>query len=60
MCIRDRSRIKDVIDVHEPRVAVYEVLTKFTEDRNQLDVSIAYVIIGVPPKFDNIDIAFKP
>ena len=55
-----KSRVKDVIDVYEPRVGVYEVKTKFTEDRNQLDVSIAYVILGIPPKFDNIDIAFKP
>ena len=55
-----KRRVKKAINTHEPRVAVYESKTKFTEDRNQLDVSVAYVIMGIPPTFDNIDIAFKP
>ncbi len=55
-----KRRLKNVINTHEPRVAVYEVKALWTEDRNQLDVSVAYVIMGQPPIFDSIDIAFKP
>ena len=55
-----KRRLKEAIDTHEPRVAVYEVKTKWTEDRNQLDVSVAYVIMGLPPTFDSIEIEFKP
>ena len=55
-----KRRIKESINTHEPRVAVYEVKTKWTEDRNTLDVRVAYVIMGIPPTFDSIDIAFKP
>ena len=57
---RIKKRLKKVINTHEPRVAVYEVKAKWTEDRNTLDVSVAYVIMGIPPTFDSIDIAFKP
>ena len=55
-----KRRLKNVINTHEPRVAVYEVKALWTEDRNQLDVSVSYVIMGQPPIFDTIDIAFKP
>ena len=55
-----KRRIKNAINTHEPRVAVYEIKTKFVEDTNQLDVSIEYVIMGLPPTFDSIDIIFKP
>ena len=55
-----KRRLKKAINTYEPRVAVYEIKTKWTEDRNQLDVSVAYVIMGLPPTFDSIDIAFKP
>ena len=55
-----KRRLKDAINTHEPRVAVYEIKTKFTEDRNHLNVSIAYVIMGIPPTFDSIDVIFKP
>mgnify|MGYP001408694523 CR=1 FL=1 len=55
-----KRRLEEVIDIYEPRVAVYEVKVKFEENRNALDVSIAYVIMGIPPKFDSIDIVFKP
>ena len=55
-----KRRFKDAINTHEPRVAVYEIKTTWTEDRNHLDVSIAYVIMGLPPRFDSIEIAFKP
>ena len=31
-----------------------------SENNNELNVSIAYVIMGIPAKFDSIDVAFKP
>ena len=54
------SRIADAINIHEPRVAHLETRALWTEDRNQLDVSIRYVILGIPPKVDSIDLALKP
>ena len=54
------SRIADAINIHEPRVAHLETRALWTEDRNQLDVSIRYVILGIPPKLDDISLAFKP
>ena len=51
------SRIADAINIHEPRVAHLETKALWTEDRNQLDVSIRYVILGIPPKVDSIELA---
>ena len=53
------SRIADAINIHEPRVAHLETKALWTEDRNQLDVSIRYVILGIPPKVDSIELALK-
>ena len=55
-----QARIADTINIHEPRVAHLETRALWTEDRNQLDVSIRYVILGIPPKLDDISLAFKP
>ncbi len=54
------ERLVDAINLHEPRVAVIDVRTKWEENRNQLDVSIEYVILGIPPIQDSVDIALKP
>ena len=54
------SRIADAINIHEPRVAHLETKALWTEDRNKLDVSIRYVILGIPPKVDSIELALKP
>ena len=54
------ERLIDAVNLHEPRVAVIDVLTKWEENRNQLDVSIEYVILGIPPIQDSVDIALKP
>ena len=54
------SRIADAINIHEPRVAHLETRALWTEDRNPLDVSIRYVILGIPPKVDSIEHALKP
>ena len=54
-----QSRIADTINIHEPRVAHLETKVKWEEDRNQLDVSIRYVILGIPPKVDSLELALK-
>ena len=55
-----QERIADTINIHEPRVVHLETKAKWTEDRNQLDVSIRYVILGIPPKVDSMELALKP
>jgi len=37
-----------------------ETKAKWTEDRNNLDVSIRYVILGIPPTVDSLELALKP
>ena len=54
------ERITNAIQIHEPRVAVYEVMADFEDDRNELNISVKYVILGIPPKLDDIRLAFKP
>ena len=54
------ERIPNAIQIHEPRVAVYEVMADFEDDRNELNISVKYVILGIPPKLDDISLAFKP
>ena len=55
-----QERIATAINIHEPRVVHAETLVKWTEDRNNLDVSVRYVIMGIPPKVDNLELALKP
>ena len=55
-----QSRIADAINIHEPRVVHLETKALWTEDRNQLDVSIRYVILGIPPEVDSMELALKP
>jgi len=54
------ERLINAVNLHEPRVAVIDVRTKWEENRNQLDVSIEYVILGIPPIQDSVDVALKP
>ena len=54
-----QNRIADTINIHEPRVVHLETLVDWTEDRNSLDVSIRYVILGIPPKVDSVELALK-
>ena len=54
------NRIEQSIEVHEPRVTAVTVDVVFEEDRNELNCQINYLILGIPPKFDDISIAFKP
>tara|TARA_Y100001970_G_scaffold291332_1_gene428080 strand:- start:165 stop:554 length:390 start_codon:yes stop_codon:yes gene_type:complete len=54
------DNLEEIINLHEPRVAVIDIDTQWEENRNQLDVSINYVILGIPPLQDSVDIALKP
>jgi len=53
-------RIQDAIDIYEPRVVVTDVDASFTEDRNDMQVRVKYVILGTPPTVDDIRLVFKP
>ena len=55
-----KNRIEQSIEVHEPRVTAVTVDVVFEEDRNELNCQINYLILGIPPNFDDISIAFKP
>jgi phage baseplate assembly protein W len=52
--------IAQIIEEYEPRVEVIEVDAIFEEDYNDLQVSIDYKILGIPPIIDNLELAFKP
>ena len=54
------ARIQDAIDIYEPRVAVTSVGASFTEDRNDMQVKVTYVIQGTPTTVDNNRLVFKP
>ena len=54
------ERITEAIQIHEPRVAVYEVTADWEENRNELNVSVSYLILGLSPKIDDVSIALKP
>ena len=55
-----KNRIEESIEIHEPRVTAVQVDVDFQEDRNEMNCSINYLILGLEPKFDDISIAFKP
>tara|TARA_B100000287_G_C20642252_1_gene783918 strand:- start:1600 stop:1989 length:390 start_codon:yes stop_codon:yes gene_type:complete len=54
------EELETVINLYEPRVTVYEVKSNQIESRNELNVSIQYLINGIPPTFDSIDLVLKP
>jgi len=53
-------QIKKTINTYEPRVACYDVFTKFDESINDMQVSISYLILGTPVTIQSIDLVFKP
>tara|TARA_B100000965_G_scaffold66183_1_gene51895 strand:+ start:1029 stop:1418 length:390 start_codon:yes stop_codon:yes gene_type:complete len=55
-----KNRIEEAIEIHEPRVTGVTVSVDFEEDRNALNCSINYLIIGLKPKFDDVSVVFKP
>ena len=54
------SRIQSAVEIHEPRVTAVNVDVNFTEDRNELNCTINYLILGIQPKFDDVSVIFKP
>ena len=46
-----KNRISQSVEVYEPRVTAVTVDVDFEEDRNQLDCSVSYLILGIRPKF---------
>ena len=55
-----KMRIEQSIEIYEPRVTAVAVDVDMEEDRNELNCRINYLILGISPKFDSIEVAFKP
>ena len=55
-----KSRIEESVEVYEPRVTAVSVQVEFEPDRNELNCSVRYLILGLSPKFDDISVVFKP
>ena len=55
-----KNRIEESVEVYEPRVTAVSVQVEFEPDRNELNCSVSYLILGMSPKFDDISVAFKP
>ena len=55
-----KNRIEESVEVYEPRVTAVSVQVEFEPERNELNCSVSYLILGLSPKFDDISVAFKP
>mgnify|MGYP003142176413 FL=1 len=55
-----KNRIEESVEVYEPRVTAVSVDVDFEPDRNELNCSVTYLILGLAPKFDDISVVFKP
>ena len=55
-----KNRISNSVEVYEPRVTAVTVDVDFEEDRNELNCSVSYLILGIRPKFDDVNVIFKP
>ena len=55
-----KNRIEQSVEIYEPRVTAVSVDVDFEPDRNELNCSVSYLILGISPKFDDISVAFKP
>ena len=53
------EQIKNIINLYDPRVVCYRVISKFNEDDNDLQVEIYYLITGLPNVIDNLEIILK-
>ena len=60
MVLEVKNRLEQSIEIHEPRVTAVSVQVQFEEERNELNCKINYLILGIPAKFDDVSIAFKP
>ena len=55
-----KNRIEESVEVYEPRVTAVSVQVEFEPERNELNCSVRYLILGLSPKFDDISVVFKP
>ena len=55
-----KNRIEQSVEIYEPRVTAVSVDVDFEPDRNELNCSVSYLILGMAPKFDDISVVFKP
>ena len=55
-----KNRIEESVEIYEPRVTAVSVQVEFEPERNELNCSVRYLILGLSPKFDDISVAFKP
>ena len=55
-----KNRIEQSVEIYEPRVTAVSVDVDFEPDRNELNCSVSYLILGLAPKFDDISVVFKP
>ena len=55
-----KNRIEQSVEIYEPRVTAVSVDVEFEPDRNELNCSVSYLILGLAPKFDDISVVFKP
>ena len=55
-----KNRIEQSVEIYEPRVTAVSVDVDFEPDRNELNCSVSYLILGLSPKFDDISVVFKP
>ena len=53
------DQIKDIINLYEPRVVCYRVITEFNERDNDLRVEIYYLITGLPNVIDTLEVILK-
>ena len=60
MVLEVKNRIEQSIEINEPRVTAVSVAVQFEEDRNELNCKIQYLILGISPKFDDVNVIFKP
>ena len=55
-----KNRIEQSVEIYEPRVTAVSVDVDFEPDRNELNCSVSYLILGISPKFGDISVVFKP
>ena len=53
------EQIKDCINLYEPRVLCYRVISQFNERDNDLQVEIYYLITGLPNVIDSLEVILK-
>ena len=53
------EQIKNIINLYEPRVVCYRVISEFNERDNDLQVEIYYLITGLPNVIDNLEVILK-